>query len=154
MSLPDTIGGQTHPETEGPVFCQVLVAISKLGMDFFLDPPDLPRLESGSWALHGELNWGTGRPRKGPVGGWQESRCHGPFLGWAVDPQGPEEHPSTGLSCSSRAAARPSRGWRISRSTCGATRVRSRTCASTQAVRRPSATPATVPSTSAPTSTR
>lgn len=43
MSLPDAIGGQTHPETEGPVFSQVLVAISKLGMDFFLDPPDLPR---------------------------------------------------------------------------------------------------------------
>lgn len=62
--------------------------------------------------------------------------------------------PLTSLSHSLKAAARPSHDWRTSRSTCGATRARSRTCASTQAVRRPSATPAIGPSTSAPTSTR
>ena len=49
---------------------------------------------------------------------------------------------------SSRAARRPSLGWKTWRSTCEATRGRSPTCVSTQDVRRPSATRATEPNTS------
>lgn len=57
------------------------------------------------------------------------------------------------LSCgySLRAARRLSLGWRIWRSTCVATRGRSLICVSTRDVTRPSATPATEPSTSART---
>lgn len=53
-----------------------------------------------------------------------------------------------------RAATKRFHAWRTWRSTWGATQERSRTCASTLAARKPSATPATAPSISALTWTR
>lgn len=49
--------------------------------------------------------------------------------------------------CTFEGCKKPSQGSKISRFTCGATRARSRTCASIQAARRRSVTPVTAPNT-------